>query len=235
MFKTSFELLGIKDEKHKLLIFYTNFFGLIFLLLLVILCLTYSCNDFIYLNFSYFNSCSSRSENLIIVVFGLLIGWLMAMLFSPYSQKDGTVFSAIVKGVSIFFSGYLLNELSKHPEYLTFFLKRHNLILVSLFLSSILLSWLVVFSNRVYMGDEKKEDESNNKKEDESNNKKEDESKNKKEDESNNKKEDESNNKKEDESNNKKEDESDNKKEDESNNKKEDESDNKKEMSQTIV
>ncbi|MEN5173627.1 hypothetical protein ABE427_12980 [Acinetobacter higginsii] len=165
MFDILFKFFGIDEQAHKFLIFFTNIFGLIFCFVLFGLCYKYSCSDFIYKCDSFlclysnrfywdlFSSCNSASENFIIVIFGLLIGWFIAMLFSPYSEKDGAAFSIIFKGVSIFFSGYLVNELSKHPTYFEFFLNKQNLMLIFLFLSSILLSWLVVFSNRAYMKD----------------------------------------------------------------------------------
>lgn len=131
------KFFGLHKEKHWVLIFFTNFFGFFFLLSLGILSCFYTANHW--------------SENLILVASGLLFGWFLAMLFSPYSQKDGNIFSSIFKMLSIFFSGYLVNELSKYTIDMDILKKQY--ITVFLFLASTLLSWLVVFSNRVYQDD----------------------------------------------------------------------------------
>lgn len=160
VFEKLLNFFGLKNEDHWILIIFTNLFGLIFLIGLIAYSLKYSCvnlifpcDNFLYVYKISFCSCNTQYENLIIVMFGLLVGWFLAMLFSPYSKKDETAFSIIFKGVSIFFSGYLVNELSKYSIDLNFFLKKQNLMLTFLFLASILLSWLVVFSNRIYMND----------------------------------------------------------------------------------
>lgn len=137
----SLGIFGVVNQEHKSLIFFTNFFGFIFLVLLLIFCVFFTRNEWY--------------ENLIITSFGLLLGWFIAMLFSPYSEKDGTVFSSIFKAASIFFSGYLVSEISKHPIDLKT-IEKKDVIEAFFFLSSILLSWLVVFSNRIYLSNYEK-------------------------------------------------------------------------------
>jgi D-alanyl-lipoteichoic acid acyltransferase DltB (MBOAT superfamily) len=46
--------------------------------------------------------------NLSIIILGITIGWIAGILSSPYGEKEKEQFSTIVKGVTVFFSGYAL-------------------------------------------------------------------------------------------------------------------------------
>ncbi len=46
-----------------------------------------------------------------VMIGGVAIGWIIGMLASPYGREEKEQFSTIVKGVTVFFSGYVLAKI----------------------------------------------------------------------------------------------------------------------------
>ena len=87
------------------------------------------------------------------MVVGATIGWIIGILSSPYGEKEKEQFSTIVKGVTVFFSGYalakvdpIITELLK-PEA---FLQPVVAFRAIAFLTSFLLAMLITFVYRKY-------------------------------------------------------------------------------------
>jgi len=91
--------------------------------------------------------------NLTIIIFGTTIGWIAGILSSPYGQKEKEQFTTIVKGVTVFLSGYAMAKLD---PIITVILKPEMFIepVVAFraiaFMTSLLLSVVITFVYRKY-------------------------------------------------------------------------------------
>ena len=88
-----------------------------------------------------------------VMVLGVTIGWVIGILASPYGEKEKEHFSTIVKGVTVFFSGYAL---AKIDPIITALLKPESFLdpivafRVVAFLTSLLLALVITFVYRKY-------------------------------------------------------------------------------------
>ena len=56
---------------------------------------------------------SSRQLNLVILIAGGLVGWVVGMLITPVSPKDPAIFSDTGKALSTFVAGYLVAKIDR--------------------------------------------------------------------------------------------------------------------------
>jgi hypothetical protein len=56
---------------------------------------------------------SPRQLNLVIIIAGGLVGWVVGMLITPISPKDQAVFSDTGRALSTFVAGYLVAKLDR--------------------------------------------------------------------------------------------------------------------------
>jgi hypothetical protein len=56
---------------------------------------------------------SPRQLNLVILIAGGLIGWVVGMLITPVSPKDQVIFSETGKALSTFVTGYLVAKIDR--------------------------------------------------------------------------------------------------------------------------
>jgi hypothetical protein len=56
---------------------------------------------------------SPRQLNLVILISGGLVGWVVGMLITPISPKDQAVFSETGKALSTFVAGYLVAKIDR--------------------------------------------------------------------------------------------------------------------------
>ena len=56
---------------------------------------------------------SPRQLNLVILISGGLVGWVVGMLITPVSPKDQAVFSETGKALSTFVMGYLVAKIDR--------------------------------------------------------------------------------------------------------------------------
>ena len=88
-----------------------------------------------------------------VMVVGATIGWIIGILSSPYGEKEKEHFSTIVKGVTVFFSGYAL---AKVDPIITAILKPEAFLepVVAFraiaFFTSLLLAVIITFVYRKY-------------------------------------------------------------------------------------
>jgi hypothetical protein len=90
----------------------------------------------------------------LICLFGSIIGWLVAMVVTPYGQADETSLKSFSKIIGSFLTGYVLSKLDKIIE--TFINNNdytNELILtrLMLFVSFFFLFWILVFNYRRYV------------------------------------------------------------------------------------
>lgn len=91
--------------------------------------------------------------HLSVMVLGITIGWIIGILSSPYGETEKEQFSTIVKGVTVFFSGYAL---AKVDPIITAILKPEAFsepvvaFRVIAFLISFLLAVVITFVYRKY-------------------------------------------------------------------------------------
>jgi hypothetical protein len=56
---------------------------------------------------------SSRQLNLVILIAGALVGWVVGMLITPVSPKEPVVFSETGKALATFVAGYLVAKIDR--------------------------------------------------------------------------------------------------------------------------
>jgi hypothetical protein len=56
---------------------------------------------------------SSRQLNLVILIAGALVGWVVGMLITPVSPKDPVVFSETGRALATFVAGYLVAKIDR--------------------------------------------------------------------------------------------------------------------------
>jgi hypothetical protein len=109
---------------------------------------------FILLAATYFDNPKDFAFTLIICLLGSILGWLVAMLVTPYGQTDATNLKSFSKIIGSFLTGYVLSKLDKVFE--TFvnekqYADKLTIIRLMLFISFFFLFWILVFSYRTYV------------------------------------------------------------------------------------
>jgi len=96
--------------------------------------------------------------NLVILILGGCVGWLLGILLSPYGSCEKEAFAEYAAIFGTFVSGYLIGKIDPFvgkvfsPDFL---LQRIVAFRVTSFLSILLLSMLMTFAVRVYLPNEK--------------------------------------------------------------------------------
>lgn len=123
-------------------VIFTNIFAIIFGLTIVWLCHEINPSEPL-----------EQVYNILLALFGSLIGWALGMFFAPYTPTEAARFSSIGQAVSVFASGYLISKLDRFLEVTMFSAGTPTPITwvrFGVFFCSILLIMLTVFTNRVY-------------------------------------------------------------------------------------
>ncbi|MCI0513786.1 hypothetical protein L0128_11275 [candidate division KSB1 bacterium] len=95
----------------------------------------------------------SIALNLLLVVFGLALGWLLGILVSPYSSREAKKCSEYAKVLGVFVSGYLVAKIDPviaalfNPTFVLDFIPGFRLIA---FLVSLTIGLLITFVFRQY-------------------------------------------------------------------------------------
>lgn len=106
-----------------------------------------------YLSFALGEDFKASALNLLIVVLGLALGWLLGILLSPYSGTEEKMFSEYAKAFGVFASGYLVGKVDKVIEELfqpDFILDSIHGFRVMAFVAALIIGLLVTFIFRRY-------------------------------------------------------------------------------------
>ncbi|QDK81224.1 hypothetical protein EXU85_22485 [Spirosoma sp. KCTC 42546] len=91
--------------------------------------------------------------NWLISLLGVLIGWIIGILATPYDSLESQKFLTIGQSISVFLSGYVISKLDRFFEaslYQDGNPKKESWIRLGLFTVSFLLTLIIVFVNRSY-------------------------------------------------------------------------------------
>lgn len=123
-------------------VIFTNLFAAAFCVLLGWLCMLVSPDPL------------PQALNVLIALFGALVGWALGMFLTPYTQAEAAKFISMGQAVSAFITGYALSKLDRFLEAALFDTEAAPVgiswIRIGLFTCSALLVMLTVFSNRAY-------------------------------------------------------------------------------------
>jgi hypothetical protein len=106
-----------------------------------------------YLSFALGEDFNASALNLLIVVLGLALGWLLGILLSPYSGAEEKKFSEYAKAFGVFASGYLVAKVDKVIEALfqpDFILDSIHGFRVMAFVAALIIGLVVTFIFRRY-------------------------------------------------------------------------------------
>lgn len=94
-------------------------------------------------------------RNLFVILIGAIMGWGMALAYTPFGATDAESLSTIIKTLSVFLSGYVISKADRLLEGSLFREGKPSTLWVplGLFAAAFLLSAIVVFVNRVYSND----------------------------------------------------------------------------------
>lgn len=91
--------------------------------------------------------------NWLISLLGVLIGWILGILATPFDGAESQKFLTIGQSISVFLSGYVISKLDRFFEaslYQEGTPKKESWIKLGLFTVSFLLTLIIVFVNRSY-------------------------------------------------------------------------------------
>jgi hypothetical protein len=106
-----------------------------------------------YLSYAMGDDFKASSLNILIVVLGLALGWLLGILLSPYSDTEEKKFTEYAKAFGIFASGYLVGKIDKVIEALfqpDFILDSVHGFRVMSFIAALIISLVFTFVFRRY-------------------------------------------------------------------------------------
>ena len=97
---------------------------------------------------------SAKSLNRLVALIGGLCGWILGMLFTPYSDLEATQFAAVSTVVSVFLSGYIVSKLDRFLERTLFGSEtsqaQESWARAGLFVAAFLLVCVTLFTSRLY-------------------------------------------------------------------------------------
>ncbi|KAA1194345.1 hypothetical protein F0M18_02635 [Pseudohalioglobus sediminis] len=96
---------------------------------------------------------SDRASNYLVILLGIVVGWVLGALVAPFNTDEAMVFKGLGQAITLFFSGYVLSKLDRFTEEKLFGVnaKPDAWIKMGLFLVSMLLSAVYVYSIRYYL------------------------------------------------------------------------------------
>lgn len=106
-----------------------------------------------YLSYMVGDDYKASALNLLIVILGLALGWLLGILLSPYSDVEEKKFTEYAKAFGVFASGYLVGKVDKVIEALfqpDFVLESVHGFRVMSFLAALIISLVLTFIFRRY-------------------------------------------------------------------------------------
>lgn len=95
----------------------------------------------------------STDVNRLVALLGALTGWVVGILFAPFTEAEKTQFQGIAKVVSAFVAGYVLSKIELFVKITLFpndVFPVLNWMRVGLFLSAFMLGAIIVFVHRLY-------------------------------------------------------------------------------------
>jgi positive regulator of sigma E activity len=102
----------------------------------------------------YFGTTAEASSiNLLVVLLGLALGWLLGILASPYSKTEEESFNKYASAFGVFASGYLVGKADRTIDLLlspAFILESKNGFRAMALLTSLLVGFLMTFEFRRY-------------------------------------------------------------------------------------
>lgn len=95
--------------------------------------------------------------SLLLGIVGLLIGWIVGVALTPYSQEEKYQFSTYTKAIGVFASGYVAAKIDRIFEYLTspdniFVSNTQTGLRLLIFIAAAFLALVTVFTHRQYLG-----------------------------------------------------------------------------------
>jgi hypothetical protein len=107
----------------------------------------------IYLAVHFSTEPIESSLNILIVILGLALGWLLGILLSPYDNAEDKKFTMYAKAFGVFASGYLVGKVDKFIEELfnpAFILDSVHGFRVMAFMAALIISMVITFIFRLY-------------------------------------------------------------------------------------
>jgi hypothetical protein len=98
-------------------------------------------------------SCKDIAITYTVILLGILLGWLVGMITTPYDHRDGSKIIKFSTLIGTFISGFLLSKLDKVVDVILSNGVQSELMgmRLLLFACSFILVWIVVFIYRVYI------------------------------------------------------------------------------------
>ena len=96
---------------------------------------------------------TANSLNILVLILGLAVGWLLGIYFAPYSPKEEEQFNGYAKALGLFASGYLVGKIDKVIERLfdpDFIIDPTNGFRLLVFFSALLIGFIITFVFRRY-------------------------------------------------------------------------------------
>ena len=112
------------------------------------------------ITFLYCGGIQSVAVNLLLVIVGMLMGWVIGIAITPYSSEEIDMFSSYMRAISTFVGGYVLakaDDLIKGVFTQSFFTFEHT-VGVLLTISAFLEGLLIAFVYRRYIVQEEEEE-----------------------------------------------------------------------------
>lgn len=94
--------------------------------------------------------------SLLLGIVGLLIGWMVGVALTPYSQEEKYQFSTYTKAIGVFASGYVAAKIDRIFEYLAspdniFVSNTQTGLRLLIFIAAAFLALITVFTHRQYL------------------------------------------------------------------------------------
>ncbi len=137
-------------SRHHVMVSFANWTGLALAGVLIFLCFRIYTKD----GAEAAKKSTSYDEkmiNVLVVIFGLLLGSGLAVLWVPLNEGETKLFKEIGSAVAVFTSGYLVSKIDRLLDQTVFNAQADSLtrIRTGLFVCSVLVAALIIGTNRV--------------------------------------------------------------------------------------